>query len=221
MYSQTVGFTHWPHNVCDVQLTANNYNDNNLYANGKASLTSPKLKMQRISVVAKVNSGAWTTKSVEFEEISSSFDILDPRTSFRDFRIDRAECLSVKLSPNQNSLFLRACLLQDFGKRKLHYFEFEFQDPKERVSFSQYLKENGFFLSKKRDRFLVFVNPVSGKGKAKECLNIWPALYYFPAGDSQAYNCEEYRHIYQTVFRTFGSKCLACCLRRREILIQS
>ena len=109
---------------------------------------------------------------MEFEERSSSFDIVEPLTSFRDFRIDKADCLGVKLNASQNTLFLRTSLLQDSGKRKSHYFEFEFQDSKDRVTFSEYLKENGFFLSKKRERFLVFVNPVSGKGKAKECLNI-------------------------------------------------
>ena len=124
--------------------------------------------MQKISILVKVNSGTWGKKYVEFGEGSSSFDIVDHVTFYRDYRIDKSECISAKFFPSQNSLFLRACLLQESGPRKLHYFEIEFLDPKELVIFSEHLKENGFSLDKKHEKFLVFVNPVSGKGKAEE-----------------------------------------------------
>ena len=100
-----------------------------------------------------------------FIKKSSCFDIVDSVTFYRDHRIEKSACLSLKCFPN--ALLLRACLPQDSGHRTLQNFEIEFLDSKERNQFLEYLKRNRFFLEKQRKKFLVLINPVSGKGKAK------------------------------------------------------
>ena len=100
-----------------------------------------------------------------FIKKSSCFDIVDSVTFYRDHRIEKSACLSLKCFPN--ALLLRACLPQDSGHRTLENFEIEFLDSKERNQFLEYLKRNRFFLEKQRKKFLVLINPVSGKGKAK------------------------------------------------------
>ena len=92
---------------------------------------------------------------------------MDSVTFNRDHRIEKSSCLSLKCFKTQNALLLRACLLQDSGHRTLQNFEIEFLDSKERNKFLEYLKRNRFFLEKQRKKFLVLINPVSGKGKAK------------------------------------------------------
>ena len=85
--------------------------------------------MQKISSLVRVDGSTWDNKYLEFDTKSSCIDIVDSVTFYRDYRIEKSSCLGVKFIPKQNSLHLRACFLQDSGRRKLHYFEFEFQDP--------------------------------------------------------------------------------------------
>ena len=92
---------------------------------------------------------------------------MDTVTFYRDYRIEKSSCLSLKCFPSGNALILRASLLEDFGHRKLHNFKIEFLDSKERQEFLEYLKRNSFFLETQKKKFLVFINPVSGKGRAK------------------------------------------------------
>ena len=106
--------------------------------------------MQKISSLVRVDGSTWDNKYLEFDTNSSCIDIVDSVTFYRDYRIEKSSCLGVKCIPNQKSLHLSTCLLQDSGKRKLFFFEFEFQDPKEQDKFSEYLKEKEFFLSGKR-----------------------------------------------------------------------
>ena len=91
---------------------------------------------------------------------------MDSVTFNRDQRIEKSSCLSLSF-PTQNAIFLRACLLEDSGQRKLQNFKIEFHDSKERNEFLEYLKRNRFFLEKQSKKFLVLLNPVSGKGKSK------------------------------------------------------
>ena len=97
-----------------------------------------------------------------------SFDIVDSATLCRDYRIEKSSFLSLQCLSTQNHLLLSACLLQDSGHRKLQNFKIEFHDSEQQKLFLEYLKKNKFLLESQRKKFLVFINPVSGKGKAKE-----------------------------------------------------
>ena len=72
--------------------------------------------------------------------------------------------LSVK---NEKNVFLRACPKSPKGDRIYHKYELEFEKPEDQERFNAFLRDNNMVIEGRRKRLLVFVNPVSGRGRAK------------------------------------------------------
>ena len=124
---------------------------------------------QDLYVLIRKNGKKWARKRLELDPESKSFDILNPDTSCLEWRIGRESLLSARNDPAAKVLFLRACPKSSKGDRKYHRYEVEFEKPEDQELFNAFLKDNNMVIERRR-KVLVFVNPVSGRGRAKK---IW------------------------------------------------
>ena len=122
---------------------------------------------QDLCVLIRINGKKWARKRLELDPESKSFDILNADTFCLEWRIGRESLLSVK---NENNVFLRACPKSPKGDRIYHKYELEFEKPEDQEQFNAFLQDNNMVIGGQRKRLLVFVNPVSGRGRAKK---IW------------------------------------------------
>ena len=67
-------------------------------------------------------------------------------------------------------MYLRACPKSPKGDRIYHKYEMEFERPEDQEHFNAFLTDTNMVIRGRRKRLLVFVNPVSGRGRAKK---IW------------------------------------------------
>ena len=122
---------------------------------------------QDLYVLIRINGKKWARKRLELDPESKSFDILNADTFCLEWRIGRESLLSVK---NEKNLFLRACPKSSKGDRIYHKYEMEFERPEDQEHFNVFLTDTNMVIRGRRKRLLVFVNPVSGRGRAKK---IW------------------------------------------------
>lgn len=126
---------------------------------------------QDINVLLRKNAGKWSRKVLELCWKNKSFDILCQKTQCQEWRIGCDSFISLKNVPNKNIIFIRACPKNKKGYREFHCYEVEFSSTEELEDFSEFLKENNFVSkTKSKKKVIVFVNPVSGRGRARQ---IW------------------------------------------------
>ena len=123
---------------------------------------------QNMFASMKRNGKKWTRKRLELDQESKGFDIVDPDTFCREWRIGRESFISAKHDQSGKVMFLRVCPKTLKGDRVYHSYEVEFERPEDRELFNAFLKDN--MVIGRRRRLLVFVNPVSGRGRAEK---IW------------------------------------------------
>ena len=117
----------------------------------------------------RINGKKWARKKLELDPELKGIDILSPKTFCLEWRIGRESLLSVKNDCSAKVVFLRACPKTSKGERVYHNYEMEFEKPEDRELFNTFLKDNNMVIGR-RKKMLVFVNPVSGRGRAKQ---IW------------------------------------------------
>ena len=126
---------------------------------------------QDINVLLRKNAGKWSRKVLELCWKNKSFDILCQKTQCQEWRIGCDSFISLKNVPNKNIIFIRACPKNKKGYREFNCYEVEFSSTEELEDFSEFLKENNFVSkTKSKKKVIVFVNPVSGRGRARQ---IW------------------------------------------------
>merc|ERR1712198_266853 len=130
---------------------------------------SESMDSKGLTVSLKVNSGKWKKKILQLNFLTNSFDIWCGNTNVCDYKIDRNSCISAKVIQNIRNVYLRTCLKNDKDVREYVFFEMEFSSTEDLDEFAIFLKENNF-IKPQQKKVLVFVNPVSGRGRAKK---IW------------------------------------------------
>jgi len=130
---------------------------------------SNSMDSKGLTVSLKVNSGKWKKKILQLNFLTNSFDIWCGNTNICDYKIDRNSCISAKVIQNIRNVYLRTCLKNDKDVREYVFFEMEFSSTEDLDEFAIFLKENNF-IKPQQKKVLVFVNPVSGRGRAKK---IW------------------------------------------------
>ena len=121
---------------------------------------------QQLTALIKVGGGKWSRKLLELN--SRSFDILSSETCCREWRISCDNCISVKKDEKSKTLLLKVCPRNEKNQREVKILKIEFLGEGDEDEFYTFLTENDFM--KPLRRVMVFVNPVSGRGRARQ---IW------------------------------------------------
>ena len=121
---------------------------------------------QQLTALIKVGGGKWSRKLLELN--SRSFDILSSETCCREWRISCDNCISVKKDEKSKTLLLKVCPRNEKNQREVKILKIEFLGDGDEDEFYTFLTENDFM--KPLRRVMVFVNPVSGRGRARQ---IW------------------------------------------------
>ena len=121
---------------------------------------------QQLTALIKVGGGKWSRKLLELN--SRSFDILSSETCCREWRICCDNCISVKKDEKSKTLLLKVCPRNEKNQREVKILKIEFLGDGDEDEFYTFLTENDFM--KPLRRVMVFVNPVSGRGRARQ---IW------------------------------------------------
>ena len=116
--------------------------------------------MSELKVLVKFSNGSWLGRILQLK--SECFDLLCDKNLTKDCSVHRSEFISAKSLKNKTTV---KCVLKNSkGVREFKTFDIEFNKSEDQNEFVAFLSQNKFIPDKKK-KILVFVNPVSGRGK--------------------------------------------------------